>query len=135
MVPRALQMGHTWEAILTGARAYKAYCDDRQITGTEHVMCAKTFFDLRTQGWTEDYALPERPKTVADRKLEERWDLLRARAAAIGFRAPTAVESADVYETTLRQVERERLPCGNSEAKNAPVQKVISLLTKKVAHE
>ncbi len=135
MVPRALQMGHTWEGILAGTKAYKMYCDDTRITGTEKVQMSKTFYDIRVQGWAEDYAIPEKPKTVADRKSEARWDQLKARAAAIGFRAPTAVESVDVYETTLRQAEREHGSCNQTVASPGPVQKLISDLAKKVAHE
>lgn len=129
LIPRALTAGATWEEILQGTKAYAAYCDARGITGSEHVKCARTFYDYRTQGWTEDYAPPPRPKTAADQRLEARWDSLKARATAIGFRPPTPVESADVYETTLRQVERERSYATPS-ANHDPSANILTLVSK-----
>lgn len=128
-IPRAISAGHTWADIVRGTRAYAEYCDQRGITGTEHVKCARTFYDLRTQGWTEDYSPPPRPKTAEALRLEARWDCLMARAAAIGFRAPTDIESADVFETALRLAERER-SYGTASASRDPSANILTLVGK-----
>lgn len=129
LLPQCISAGAKWPAIWVGTKDYKRYCDDTQITGTVHVKAASTFYDFRTQGWTEDYAPQPRPRSAVDLKLEARWDSLKARATTIGFRLPTAVESADVYETVLRRAERERSLAAPS-ATSAPVQKVVSLLAR-----
>jgi hypothetical protein len=132
LLPQCISAGALWSDVLAGTNGYKRYCDDTQITGTVHVKCASTFYDFRTQGWTEDYAPPPRPRSAADVKLEVRWDQLKARAATIGLRLPTIVESADVYETVLRQAERERSSAAPS-ATNEPMGNVISMLAKSKA--
>lgn len=126
MIPRAIQMGHTWEQILGGTRAYKIYCDDTQITGTEKVQMPKTFYDIRNQGWAEDYAPPPKQQTPMEFKLQVRWEELKLRAQACSFREPYPVESADVYETQLRQFEREH-------PARKPTDNVVSMLAKKVS--
>jgi len=106
LIPRALTAGATWERILAGTRAYKAYCDKNGKTGTELVKQARTFFGPN-QFWDE-WADMEPVKTPRQAAEEVRWAALRVRAEACGFRSPTAVESPDVYETAMRQAERER---------------------------
>jgi hypothetical protein len=107
LVPRALTAGATWDEILEGTRSYKRFCDATGKTGTELVKQAKTFYGPQ-QLWTEDYSPPTPKKSAAQTILEQRWSKLRARAVAIGFRAPLPVESPDVYETALRLYERDR---------------------------
>lgn len=106
LIPRAITYGSSWEEILNGTRAYKAYCERKGIAGTEYVKQAKTFYGA-SQAWLEDWTPPvvQSPQQLA---VERRWDSLRARASAAGFREPHAVESPDVYETQLRAFERER---------------------------
>jgi hypothetical protein len=129
LLPQSLSAGAKWEDILEGTRAYRGYCDRQGITGTAYVKPACNWFDYRTQGWTEDYAPPPKPKSPQDLRQEARWAGLQARAAAIGFRGPSAVESADVYETVLRRVEREHAETCPSSAKNDPAS-VVTLLVK-----
>src|SRR5262245_39384012 len=92
-IPTALSSGASWEAILAGARGYAAYCERQQIAGTSFVKPASNFFDYRTQGWTEDFSIPEKPKTAQQLAQEAQWAQLRARSAAIGFRPPREVDS------------------------------------------
>lgn len=107
ILPQSVSAGATWDEILSGTKAYRDYCDATGKTGTEHVKSAQTFYDYRVQGWTEDYAPPQKPPSAAEQRLNARWDQLRAQAQAQGFRPPTPVESADVYETAIRQAGRE----------------------------
>jgi len=130
-IPTALSAGATWEGILKGTQGYAAYCDRQELTGTPYVKPASNFFDYRTQGWSEDFSIPEKPKSAADQAQEARWAGLRARSAAIRFRDPLAVESADIYETQLRQAERahaeNRRSYGGIAANAVP--NVVSMLT------
>ena len=121
ILPQSISAGATWEQILSGTRAYREYCLATGSIGTQHVKSASTFFDYRTQGWTEDYAPPQKPQSAAEQKLNARWEQLKARALSIGFRSPMAVESCDVFETFLKRAEREQ---------PSPVQNVVSLLAR-----
>lgn len=107
LIPRAITAGSTWNEILEGTKAYKRYCDQTGKTGTELVKQAKTFYGPN-QLWTEDYSPPEKAKSPAQIAEARRWDGLRNRAVASGFREPMSVESADVYETALRFHERDQ---------------------------
>lgn len=119
-------MGATWDRILAGTRAYKAHCDKTGKTGTELVKQARTFFG--PQMYFDEWADMQPIQTPRERAEAGRWEALRVRAAACGFRAPTAVESPDVYETAMRQVERERAAYPQP-ASGGPGN-VVSMLTK-----
>jgi hypothetical protein len=106
LIPRALSAGATWERILCGTRAYRAHCDSTGKTGTELVKQARTFFG--PQQYWEEWADMQPAKTAHQQLQEKRWEALKQRAGACGFRPPTPVESPDVYETALKFFERER---------------------------
>lgn len=131
LLPQSLSAGATWEEILSGTRGYAAYCDRQAVTGTPYVKPACNFFDYRTQGWSEDFSVPAKPKSAYEQAQAARWEALQVRRAAIAFRAPTTHESADVYETTLRQAEREHREskgsCATEVARSVP--NVVSILT------
>jgi hypothetical protein len=130
LVPRALSAGATWDEILNGTRAYRTYCEANAKVGTEYVKRAQNFYGPN-QGWTEDYAPPPKPKTQKEIRDERRWEALRARAGASAFRPPTLVESADVYETALRQAEREHGASPSGRANRGPdLENVVSMLGK-----
>lgn len=133
LVPRALTMGASWDRILTGTLAYAEHCNVTGKTGTELVKAARTFYGP-CQYFDEWADMPpiETPKQRAE---AARWAGLRARSAAIQFRDPTAVESADVYETVLRRAEREHEECrasyGGTGARDVP--NVVSMLARQKA--
>jgi hypothetical protein len=129
LLPQSVSGGATWDDILAGTRAYAAYCDRQGITGTQYVKPACNWYDYRTQGWTEDYAMPAKPLSPAAQVEAARWVGLRARGEAAAFRPPTAVESPDVYETALRLAERARGETCPSPANNDP-RSVVSMLAR-----
>lgn len=97
--------GSQWSQVMEGVRSYRAYCDREGLTGTHFVKQAKTFFGA--DGWWQESYEPEaKPKLPAEIALERRWQALRDRADLCGFRSPDPLESADVYETSLRFAER-----------------------------
>lgn len=130
LIPRALSAGLSWERILQGTRAYRAHCDRKGLTGTGLVKQAKTFYG--PDQYFEEWADMQPVQSPQERAREARWAGLRARSAAIQFRDPTAMESADVYETVLRRAEREHEECKasyqQSEARDVP--NVVSMLTR-----
>lgn len=131
LLPQSFSAGATWEDVLEGTRAYRAYCDRQQMTGTQYVKPACNWYDYRTQGWTEDYAPPQKPKTQKEIGEERRMEALLARGAACAFRPPSPVESADVYETALRLAERERAASPSGPANRGPdLENVVSMLGK-----
>lgn len=129
LLPQSFSAGATWDEVLAGTRAYRAYCDRQGITGTQYVKPACNWYDYRTQGWTEDYAMPAKPLSPAAQAEAARWEGLRARGEACGFRPPTVVESPDVYETALRRAERERAETCPPPANAGPAN-VIAMLAK-----
>jgi hypothetical protein len=131
ILPQSVSAGATWDQILAGTKGYAAYCDRQGFSGTSYVKPACNFFDYRTQGWGEDFSVPEKPKSPAERVQEARWAALQARRAACGFRPPTPIESPDVYETQLRSAEREQLESrGTYSGQGArSVPNVVAILT------
>ena len=127
LVPRAVTMGATWARILAGTRAYKAHCDSTAKTGTELVKQARTFYG--PSQYFDEWADMEPIQTPRQSAEAARWAGLRARSEAIGFRAPTAVETTDSYETVLRRAERERMEACQRPASSAPGN-VVAMLAK-----
>lgn len=66
---------------------------------------ARTFYgpEMWFDEWADMQPVKSQSQILADRRMES----LKERARAIGFREPSAVESADVYETALKHAERE----------------------------
>jgi len=105
LIRKALASGATWESLLQGTKSYRGYCDREGLTGTNFVKQARTFYG--SDGWWQESYEPEaKPKLPAQIALERRWQALRDRADLCGFRGPTPLESADVYETQLRFAEQ-----------------------------
>lgn len=129
LIPRALSAGARWDRILAGTQAYRTHCDRKGLTGTEMVKQARTFFGP-AQYW-EEWADMKPPVSAHERAQAAQWAVLRARQAAIQFRDPAAVESPDVYETMLRQAERECRERTGSYSREAAksIPNVVSILT------
>jgi len=127
LVPRALTAGATWERILAGTRAYKTHCDTTGKTGTELVKQARTFYG--SVMYFEEWADMQPVKTVKAQAEETRWEALKVRAKACGFRPPTTLDSEGAFETSLRLAEQERAAALTSN-KSRPVVDIVSALAK-----
>lgn len=106
--PRTLQKFVNYWRSVSGPRGVKADWD-----ATWRVWC-------QTENERNPHAKAAVAKTQAN---DSRWSGLAARAERIGFRAPTAVESPDVYETSLKLAERDAPPV-------RPVAAVVAALGK-----
>jgi hypothetical protein len=105
LVHRALAAGATWPQLLAGAASYARYCSREGLIGTGYVKQVRTFFGP-DNWWQESYEEEAKPKLPQELALERRWDSLKQRGLAAGFRQPFPIESPDVYETALKFHER-----------------------------
>lgn len=78
LVPFAIRNGAIWAQIFEGVRAYRAYCDLTEKTGTEFVKMARTFFGP-DQCWMEDYdAPPAKAKAEKERLVMRTLEQIQA---------------------------------------------------------
>ena len=93
-------------SIVLGTKNYAIHCGRKQMTGTEYVMQARTFYgrDRHWQEWSEmDLRSPA--QIASDRE----WAALEARAKALGFTTVDRARGLQVARYAIEQAEKQPL--------------------------
>lgn len=105
LVAKAIADGATWETILLGVQNYAIHCARKGIAGTEYVMQLRTF--VGRDAHYEEFAVLE-VRSPAQIASVMRLEAATRKATAAGFRSPRLNEPLEVYESCLRDHEREQ---------------------------
>lgn len=103
LVPRRMTEGYTWERILAGTKAFAVHAQKTNQAGTAFIPMAQTFYG--PNAYFEEYADMD-TRSPAQIASALRMGAALKRAIGLGFRLPVGNETAEQYESCLRDHER-----------------------------
>ncbi len=108
-IRRIIEGGVTWDALIAGVKRYRKHCDAENRPASDP---ARWFAD-ENMPWNMEWAISKRTPRgaiapAAGPSNEAAWAEAHARAKAIGFRLPLAIETPASYTTAIKLAENAR---------------------------